>query len=126
MENDAELALWREKILSALGTNGQVLIDVLPELELIVGEQPVLAEVTPVEAQNRFNLILQNFIQVFTQPEHPLVIFLDDLQWSDLASLNLLQLIFSDPNNNYLFLLKLYPGNLVEKIVSGTGSIIWH
>jgi predicted ATPase len=70
------------------GQNGQIIIDVIPEVELIVGAQSPVAELGPTESLNRFNLVFQNFIRVFCQPEHPLVIFLDDLQWADSATLN--------------------------------------
>ena len=73
-----------------MGVNGQVIVDVIPEVELIIGKQPAIPELQPTEAQNRFNLVFQNFIAVFTQLEHPLVLFLDDLQWADLASLTLM------------------------------------
>ena len=80
-ENEEQLNQWREKVLAALGHNAQVIIDVLPEVELIIGKQPAVPELRPIEAQNRFNLVFQNFIRVFCSYEHPLVIFLDDLQW---------------------------------------------
>lgn len=95
-ESDAQIKLWRSKILSALGDNGQVIIDVIPELENIIGKQPPATELSGNSAQNRFNLLFQNFTQVFTTQAHPLVIFLDDLQWSDLASLKLLEILMND------------------------------
>ena len=76
-EDGAQIARWREKILGTLGENGQIIIDVIPEVEQIIGSQPPVSELAPLEAQNRFNRLLQNFIGVFAQPEHPLVIFLD-------------------------------------------------
>src|ERR687886_1692988 len=82
-ETPSAIAIWQEKLLAALGSNGRVIIEVIPEVELIVGSQPALPELPPAEAQKRFNLVFQNFIKVFTKAEHPLVIFLDDLQWSD-------------------------------------------
>ncbi len=85
-ESQTQIDTWRTKLLTALGANAQVIIEVIPELELIIGKQPAVSELAPAEAQNRFNLVFQKFIQVFTQPEHPLVIFLDDLQWADGAS----------------------------------------
>jgi serine/threonine protein kinase len=81
-ESDAQLQTWKAKILSAVGDNGQVLIDVIPELELIIGQQPPVPELSGSAAQNRFNLLFQKFIEVFTTAEHPLVVFLDDLQWA--------------------------------------------
>ncbi|MEG5042458.1 MULTISPECIES: serine/threonine-protein kinase PknK [unclassified Microcoleus] len=113
-ETEPKLQQWREKILTAVGVNGQVVIDVIPELELIVGKQPELSELPPAESQNRFNLVLHNFIRVFCKPEHPLVMFLDDLQWADSASLQMLQLIITDPDMQYLFLIGAYRDNEVS------------
>ncbi|WP_228051651.1 hybrid sensor histidine kinase/response regulator [Sphaerospermopsis aphanizomenoides] len=113
-ETEIQLQQWRDKILSALGGNGQIIIDVIPEVELIIGKQPTVLELAPTEAQNRFNLVFQNFIQVFCQQEHPLVIFLDDLQWTDSATLQLLQLIMTHANTKYLFLIGSYRDNEVS------------
>ncbi len=112
-ENKDKLARWKEKLLSALGSNGQVIIDVIPEIELILGKQPLVPQLDPSESQNRFNRIFQNFIQVFCQPEHPLVIFLDDLQWGDLATLRLLELVMPSQSNEALFLIGAYRDNEV-------------
>jgi predicted ATPase/signal transduction histidine kinase len=113
-ESDAQLMQWRTQILTALGENGQVLIEVIPELELIIGQQPIATELSGSAAQNRFNLLFQKFIEVFTTAEHPLVLFLDDLQWADLASLQLLKLLMSD--NGYLLMLGAYRDNEVSPI----------
>src|SRR4028119_1887396 len=113
-ESEAQLQTWREKLLAAMGPNGQVIIDVIPEVELIVGQQPPVAELDPAESQNRFNLVFQNFIRVFCQPEHPLVIFLDDLQWADSATLKLIELIMAEGNPQYLFLIGAYRNNEVS------------
>ncbi len=90
-ESEARLASWRERLLAAFGPNGRVITEIIPEVEIIVGPQPELAELSPTEAQNRFMLVFQRFIQVFTRIEHPLVLFVDDLQWADHASLTLLK-----------------------------------
>ena len=94
-ESEEELKRWREQIQGALGSNGGVIIDVIPEVELLIGPQPPILELPPAEAQNRFNLMFQKFIRVFTQPSHPLALFLDDLQWADAASLKLIQVLMT-------------------------------
>ncbi|HIK10641.1 MAG TPA: AAA family ATPase [Oscillatoriaceae cyanobacterium M33_DOE_052] len=113
-QSEAQLKQWREKILAALGPNGQIIIDVIPEVELIIGPQPPVPELKPAEAQNRFNFVFQNFIEVFCTPEHPLVIFLDDLQWADSGSLKLLKLMMADEQMQYLFLIGAYRDNEVS------------
>ena len=114
MESEAEIATWREKLLAAFGSNGQVIIEVIPEVELIIGLQPVVPELPPTQAKNRFNLVFQNFIKVFTCQEHPLVLFLDDLQWADGASLKLIALLMTAADSEYLFLIGAYRDNEVS------------
>ena len=116
MESEAASITWREKILAALGSNGQVIIEVIPEVELIVGLQPTVPELPPTEAKNRFNLVFQNFIKVFTRQEHPLVLFLDDLQWADGASLKLIDLLMMGTDSKYLFLIGGYRDNEVSAV----------
>ncbi|HYW19021.1 MAG TPA: AAA family ATPase [Nodularia sp. (in: cyanobacteria)] len=99
LETDPQIEEWKTKILSVLGTQGQVIVNLIPELELIIGKQPEVAEVSGSAAENRFNLLLRRFIQVFMTKEHPLVIFLDDLQWADVASLNLMKLLICGSND---------------------------
>jgi serine/threonine protein kinase len=113
-ESSEILEQWREKILKAVSTMGQVLIDVIPQLELIIGPQPAVEQIPPTEAQNRFNLVFQNFLQVFCQKEHPLVLFIDDLQWVDSASLNLLTHLMMDTKTQYLFIIGAYRDNEVN------------
>jgi predicted ATPase/tRNA A-37 threonylcarbamoyl transferase component Bud32 len=115
-ESQAQIATWKAKLLDALGLDGQVLIDVIPEIELIIGKQPAVAELSPTASQNRFNLLFQKFIRVFTQAEHPLVIFLDDLQWADNASLKLLELLMNDSDTRYLLLIGAYRDNEVNPV----------
>ncbi|MBE9161598.1 AAA family ATPase [Tychonema sp. LEGE 06208] len=112
-ESDAQLEQWKAKILSALGENGQVLIDVIPELEEIIGKQPSAIELAASAAQNRFNLLFVKFIEVFATLEHPLVMFLDDLQWADSASLGLMKLLMSQAEGGYLFIIGAYRDNEV-------------
>ncbi|MEG4472054.1 AAA family ATPase, partial [Microcoleus sp. AT9_B5] len=112
-ESDTQLTQWKEKILSALGENGQVLIDVIPELEQIIGKQPAAPELSGSAALNRFNLLFGKFIALFATAEHPLVIFLDDLQWADSASLSLMQVLMSQSEMGYLLTIGAYRDNEV-------------
>lgn len=105
---------WQSKILAVLGESGQVIIDVIPELEWLIGTQPSVPELFGDAAQNRFNLLFKNFIGTFAAAEHPLVIFLDDMQWADLASLKLMQLLMNGAHTNYLLLLCAYRDNEVH------------
>ncbi len=105
---------WRSQLLTALGSNGQIIIDVIPEVELIVGKQSPVTEVGTTEAQNRFNRVFQQFIRVFCSKKHPLVIFLDDLQWVDSATLNLIELMMLDEQTQSLFLIGAYRDNEVN------------
>ena len=105
---------WKQKILTAVGHNGQVLIDVIPHLEFVIGPQPEIAKVGPQEAQNRFNLVCKRFIEAISTPAHPLVLFIDDLQWADGASLNLIRTIISDRDLHYLLVIGAYRYNEVE------------
>ncbi|MEG3879182.1 ATP-binding sensor histidine kinase [Microcoleus sp. herbarium7] len=107
-EPAAKVQVWRQKILNALGGNCQVIIEVIPEVELIVGSQPPVPDLGANESKNRFNLVFQKFIRVFTKKEHPLVIFLDDLQWVDSASLKLIQLLATDLERQYLLIIGAY------------------
>ena len=107
-ESDANLASWKTKILKAVGENGQVIIEVIPELQQIIGLQPAIPEMSGNLAQNRFNLVFSKFVRVFSKKEHPLVIFLDDLQWADSASLNLLKLLMGESETGYLLVLGAY------------------
>ncbi|WP_373540650.1 AAA family ATPase [Chamaesiphon sp.] len=111
-ESAAQLAAWREKILAAVGANGQVLIAAIPELEQIIGSQPAVAELSGMAAQQRFSWVFQKFVEVFTTPEHPLTIFLDDLQWADAASLESIELLMA--GRGYLLILGAYRDNEVS------------
>ena len=95
-----------------MGENGQVIIEVIPELEIIIGQQPPATELSGSAAQNRFNLLFQKFTQVFTSAEHPLVMFLDDLQWADSASLKLMELLIAE--TGHLLLIGAYRDNEVN------------
>ncbi|MCA9693574.1 MAG: serine/threonine-protein kinase PknK, partial [Myxococcales bacterium] len=112
-ESDASLARWRKELLGALGQNGQVVVDVLPEIELIIGPQQPVPPLPPTESANRFRTVFRALLQAFAQEHHPLVIFLDDLQWSDLATLKLIELIVTDPESRYLLWIAAYRDNEV-------------
>ncbi|WP_309729172.1 AAA family ATPase [Chamaesiphon sp. OTE_75_metabat_556] len=114
-ESDLKLHDWKMQILTALGENAQVLIDVIPELERIIGRQLPAPELAGGAAQHRFNLLMQKFVRLFATAAHPLVLFLDDLQWADLASLNLLQLLVQD-TTGYLLVIGAYRDNEVSPI----------
>ncbi|MEO0870223.1 MAG: AAA family ATPase, partial [Cyanobacteria bacterium J06642_11] len=117
-ESDSALNSWKTKILDAIGVNGQAILEVIPELEQLIGKQPPLSELSGTAAQHRFNLVFSQFIQVFANKNHPLVIFLDDLQWADSASLNLLQRLLdasaSSSNHGYLLVLGTYRDNEIS------------
>ena len=113
-ESQSEIECWREKILSAVGDNAQVIIDVVPEMELILGPQPALESVLPVEAQNRFRDSFCKVITVLAQADQPLVLLLDDLQWSDRASLNLLKEILLTEDMGYLMVIATFRENELD------------
>jgi predicted ATPase/signal transduction histidine kinase/CheY-like chemotaxis protein/tRNA A-37 threonylcarbamoyl transferase component Bud32 len=113
-ESPEKIADWKIQILEAVGTNGQVIIDVIPEVERIIGSQPPVPQLGSTESQNRFNRVFQQFIHVLCKREHPLVIFLDDLQWADSASLKLIQLLMNDPSSQYLLLIGAYRDNEIS------------
>ena len=113
-ESEAELDYWRAELGKALGSNGQLLADLVPELELIVGKQLPIPDIQPQEAQRRFQLVVRRFVSVFASPEHPLVVFLDDLQWFDAATLDLLEDLLTNPDVRYLMLVGAYRDNEVS------------
>ncbi len=112
-ESDLKIQSWKSKILHTLGAEAQIIIDVIPELERIIGQQPPATELSGVAAENRFNLLLPKFLQLFANKEHSLVIFLDDLQWADSASLKLIQLLMNQANQEHLLLIGAYRDNEV-------------
>lgn len=113
-EPEEKLAVWRDRIQAAVGNNGKLITDVIPEVELIIGTQPPIPVLGSAESQNRFNLVFQNFIGAFAQAEHPLAIFLDDMQWADSATLNLIQTIATGSNLRFLCFLLAYRNNKVD------------
>ncbi|MGB3638121.1 MAG: serine/threonine-protein kinase PknK, partial [Rivularia sp. (in: cyanobacteria)] len=95
-ESDRQIEQWKTNILSSLGNQAQVIIDLIPRLELIIGAQPQAAELSGIAAENRLKFLFHKFIKIFAIRKHPLVIFLDDLQWADTASLNFVKLLMSE------------------------------
>ncbi|KYC43851.1 histidine kinase [Scytonema hofmannii PCC 7110] len=113
-ESEDKLAIRKKKIIAALGNNGKLIADVIPEIELIIGKQFPIPDLGPAESQNRFNLVFQNFIQVFAQKEHPIAIFLDDMQWADSATLSLIQTIITGARIQSLCFILAYRNNEVD------------
>ncbi|HLO50687.1 MAG TPA: AAA family ATPase [Kamptonema sp.] len=107
-ENKTQLKVWRTKILAAFDDSGEEIISVIPQLELIVGKQPAVLELEAKKEQNHFSIVLQKFLRLFGSKEHPLVIFLDNLQWADPATFKFIELIMMDADTQYLFLIGAY------------------
>lgn len=114
IESEDKVKSWAEKLQEALGDNAQIIIDVIPELKLLIGEQKQVPEIPLNEAQNRFRLVFHKFIEVFARKHQPLVIFLDDLQWADSASLNLLRQLLINDDTQHLFIIGAYRDNEVS------------
>jgi PAS domain S-box-containing protein len=113
-KNEADLGEWRDALREALGPNGRLIVDFAPELKLIIGEQPPVPELPPQDAQGRFQLVFRRFLGVFARPEHPLALFLDDLQWLDAATLDLLEDLLSRPDVQHLLLIGAFRDNEVN------------
>jgi len=113
-ESQEKLEAFASELQKILGEEAQAIIDVIPELELLIGKQPPATELSPSAAENRFNLLFLKFISVFARSNHPLTIFLDDLQWADLASLKLIKLVMEKTEINYLLLIGAYRDNEVN------------
>jgi len=112
--SEADLAPWRDTLREALGRNGRLMIDLVPELKLIIGEQPPVSELSPRDDQMRFQFVFRRFIGVFTRPEHPLTLFLDDLQWLDAGTLDLLGNLLIQGDVRYLLVIGAYRDNEVD------------
>jgi predicted ATPase/GAF domain-containing protein/tRNA A-37 threonylcarbamoyl transferase component Bud32 len=113
-ESSTALAIWSSKLSDAVSGNGQLLIDLIPELELVIGPQPSVPALGPTESQNRFNLTFQSFCRAIPAKDHPLVLFLDDLQWVDPASLKLVQLLLTESNIKHMLVIGAYRDNEVD------------
>jgi PAS domain S-box-containing protein len=112
-QNEAELGRWRNSLSKALDPNGQLIVNLVPELELVIGTQPAVADMPPQDAQNRFLMVFRRFLGVFARKEHPLALFLDDLQWLDAATLDLLEHLVTHPEVRHLLLIGAYRDNEV-------------
>jgi predicted ATPase/signal transduction histidine kinase len=112
-QGEAELGRWRDSLSGALGSNGQLMVNLVPELELIIGNQPPVPDLPPKEAKNRFQMVFRRFLGVFARKEHPLALFLDDLQWLDSATLDLLEHLITHSDVRHLMLVGAYRDNEV-------------
>jgi PAS domain S-box-containing protein len=113
-KSEADLASWRDALREALGANGRLMVDLVPQLKHIIGEQPPVADLPPQDARRRFQLALRRFIGVFARPEHPLALFLDDLQWLDSATLDLIEDLLRQSDVRHLMLIGAYRDNEVD------------
>src|SRR5208282_3223105 len=114
VKSEAEVDHWRRALLEASGPNGQLMVNLIPEVEFVIGKQPPVAELPPQEARNRFQLVFRRFLGAFARPEHPLALFLDDLQWLDTATLELLERLITDPDVRHVLLVGAYRDNEVS------------
>jgi PAS domain S-box-containing protein len=132
-KSETDLQSWRYAFADALGPNGRLIVDLVPELRLIIGEQPPLPVLTPQESQGRFQVVFRRFIGVFARPEHPLALFLDDLQWLDAATLDLIEDLLTQPDVHHLLLIGAYRDNEVSaghpfmrrlEAIQGAGALV--
>src|SRR5260370_578300 len=114
--SESELQIWRNAFCGALEPNARLIVDLVPELKLIIGEQPPVPDLPPQAARGRFQLVLRRFIGVFARPEHPLALFLDDLQWLDSASLDLIEDLLTQSDLGHLMLIGAYRDNEVNAL----------
>lgn len=112
---EEEISFWKKSLLEALGVNGKVITSLIPELELVIGTPPPLVPMGIEESKNRFNALMLGFIRVFARVGHPLVIVLDDMQWADVASLQLIEYIFDQQEGMSLLCVITYRSNEVDK-----------
>jgi PAS domain S-box-containing protein len=114
VKSEAEVGQWRHALREALGPNGQLIVNLIPEVEFIIGEQPPVPDLPPQDVQNRFQTVFRRFLATFARPEHPLALFLDDLQWLDAATLELLENLITDRDVRHLMLVGAYRDNEVS------------
>lgn len=103
-QSEEKLGRWRSSLIEALGPNGQLMVNLVPELELVIGKQPPVSDLPPRDSQNRFQTEFRRFLGVFARKEHPLALFLDDLQWLDAATLDLLEHLVTHSEVRHLLL----------------------
>jgi PAS domain S-box-containing protein len=113
-KSDTELAGWRDALQQALGPNARLMVDLVPEVKLIIGEPPQVPALPSQDARQRFQLVFRRFLGVFARPEHPLALFLDDVQWLDAATLDLIADLLTQPDVRHLLLLGAYRDNEVD------------
>jgi PAS domain S-box-containing protein len=111
--SESDLDAWRTEIREALGGNGRLVVDFVPEVEAVIGNQPPVPELGPGEGENRFHAVLARFLAVFARKQHPCVLFLDDLQWLDSATLKFIEYVMIRPDTGYLLLIGAYRDNEV-------------
>jgi PAS domain S-box-containing protein len=121
--SEAQRETWRARLAQALGANGRLIAEVIPETELLLGPQPPVAPLPPIEAEERFRMVFHAFITAFGARDQPLVLFLDDLQWADLASLALLQSLLTSPDTHHLLVFGAYRDNEVDAAHPLAGAI---
>jgi PAS domain S-box-containing protein len=114
--DEEELSHWRSTLKDALGPNGRLIVNLVPDLQLIIGEPPAIPDIPLQDAQRRFQLVMRRFIEVFARPEHPLALFLDDLQWLDSASLDLIEDLLTQSDLRHLMLIGAYRDNEVDAL----------
>jgi predicted ATPase/signal transduction histidine kinase len=114
VKSEAEVEHWRRALLEALGPNGQLIVNLIPEVEFVIGKQPPVADLPAQEARNRFQSVFRRFLGAFATAEHPLALFLDDLQWLDTATLELLERMLTDSDVRHVLLIGAYRDNEVN------------
>ena len=113
-KSDAEVSDWQDALREAVNPNGQLIVNVIPELEFVIGKQQPVPDLAPQDAQNRFQLVFRRFLGAFARREHPLALFLDDLQWLDLATLEFLERLFTELEVRHLLVVGAYRDNEVN------------
>jgi PAS domain S-box-containing protein len=121
--SEAQREAWRARLAGALGANGRLVAEIIPETELLLGPQPAVAPLPPIEAEKRFRMVLHAFITAFGARDRPLVLFLDDLQWADLASLELLRSLLTTPDTRHLLVFGAYRDNEVDASHALLGTV---